>query len=55
MFFVVVGDLSSVIHAAVTDFDCVTIKIFLGLWSLGKCFSTRVRNLSAILVLTFFS
>ena len=26
VFVVVVGDLLSVIHAAVTDFDCVTIK-----------------------------
>ena len=28
MFFVVVDDLSSVIHAAVTDLDCVKIKDF---------------------------
>ena len=49
----VVDDLFSFIHAAVTDLDCVTTKDFLSLWSLGKCFSTRARNLCAILVLTF--
>ena len=49
----VVDDLFSVIHAAVTDLDCVTIKDFLRLWSFRKCLSTRARNLCPILVLTF--
>ena len=31
----VVDDLFGVIHAAVTDLDCVTIKDFLSLWSFG--------------------
>ena len=29
------------------------LKIFLSLWSLGKCLSARVRNLCPILLLTF--
>ena len=29
------------------------LKIFLSLWSFGKCLSTRVRNLCSILVLKF--
>ena len=41
----VVDDLLSVIHAAVTDRDCIAIKIFLSLRSFGKCLSTRSRNL----------
>ena len=53
MFVVVVDDLFSVIHAAVADFDCVTIKDFSNLWSFGKCSSTVARNLCLILVLTF--
>ena len=53
MFVVVVDDLFSVIHAAVADFDCVTIKDLSNLWSFGKCSSTVARNLCLILVLTF--
>ena len=49
----VVDDLFSVIHAAVTDFNCVAIKILLSLWSLRKCLSTRAKNRCLILVLTF--
>ena len=41
----VVDDLLSVIHVAVTDRDCIAIKIFLSLRSFGKCLSTRSRNL----------
>ena len=52
-FVVVVDDLFSVIHATVTDLDCVTIKDFLSLWSFGKCLSTRARNLCPVLVLMF--
>ena len=48
----VVYDLFSVIHAAVTDLDCVMIKDFC-FWSFGKCLFTRARNLCPILVLTF--
>ena len=52
-FVVVVDDLFSVIHATVTDLDYVLrLKIFLSLWSFGKCLSTRARNLCPILVLT---
>ena len=49
----VVDGLFSVIHAAVVDFDCVTLKILLSLWSLGKYLSAMARNLCLILVLTF--
>ena len=45
----VVDSLFTIIHAAVTDLDCMTIKDFL--WSLGECLSTRARNLCLILVL----
>ena len=48
----VVYDLFSVIHAAVTDLDFVMIKDFC-FWSFGKCLFTRARNLCPILVLTF--
>ena len=36
MFVVVVDDLFSVIHAAVADFDCVTIKDFSNFGLLGS-------------------
>ena len=42
---VVVDNLFSVIHATVTDLHGIALKIFLSLFSLGKCLSTRVRNL----------
>ena len=53
MFVVVVDDLFSVIHAAVADFDCVTIKGLSNFVVFGKCLSTMARNLCRIVVLTF--
>ena len=48
----VVDDLFSVVHVAVTDLDYVAIKdFFLSLWSSGKCLSTRARNLCPILMM----
>ena len=50
----VVDDLFSVIHAAVTDFDCVTIKDSSKFVVCQEVLlSTRVKNLCPILVLTF--
>ena len=49
----VIDDLFRGIHVAVTDFDCVSIRILLSLWSFWKCLSTRAKNLCPILVLTF--
>ena len=43
---VVVDNSFSVIHATVTDLDSIAFEdFFLSLFSLGKCLSTRVRNL----------
>ena len=41
----VVDNLFSVIHATVADLDGIAVEVFLSLSSLGKCLSTRVRNL----------
>ena len=50
----VVDDLFSVIHAAATDFDCVTIKDSSKFMVCQEVLlSTRVKNLCPILVLTF--
>ena len=50
----VVDDLFSVIHAAVTDLDCITIKDFPKFVVFREVsLSTRARNLCPILVLTF--
>ena len=50
----VVDDLFSVIHAAVTDFDCVTIKDSSKFVVCQEVLlSTRVKNLCPILVLKF--
>ena len=52
-FVMVVDYLFRVVHAAVTDLDGVSVEDFLSLWSLGKCLSTRARNLCPMLVLVF--
>ena len=52
-FVMVVDYLFRVVHAAVTDLDGVSVEDFLSLRSLGKCLSTRARNLCPMLVLVF--
>ena len=44
----VVIDLFSVIHAAVTDLDCITIKDFSMTLVFRECLSTWARNLCPI-------
>ena len=49
----VVDYLFRVVHAAVTDLDDVSVQKFPELVVLGKCLSTRTRNLCPMLVLVF--
>ena len=49
----VVDYLFRVVHAAVTDLDAVSVEKFAELVVLGKCLSTRARNLCPMLVLVF--
>ena len=49
----VVDYLFRVVHAAVLILMLFRLKMFLSLWSLGKCLSIRARNLCPMLVLVF--
>ena len=46
----VVDYLFRVVHASVTDLDGVSVEDFSELVILGKCLSTRARNLCPMLV-----
>lgn len=49
----VVDNFFRVIQATVADLDGAAVEDFFDLVSLGKCLSTRGRNLRLILALTF--
>ncbi len=42
-----------VVHAAITDIDCLSVENLISLWLGGKCLSLRHRKLRAMFVLTF--